>query len=41
VISGVEVPGRQGVKPLEYRDIPRFCFGIRTGASPAEMANYF
>jgi hypothetical protein len=30
-ILGVEAPGRQGAKTQEYRDIPNFRTGSRTG----------
>jgi hypothetical protein len=30
-ITGDEVPGRQGVKRQEYRDIPGFSTGSRSG----------
>jgi hypothetical protein len=41
VILGVEAPGRQGVKPQEYLDIPKFCNAAGRDASASKMAGYF
>jgi hypothetical protein len=41
VILGVEAPGRQGVKSLEYLDIPRFCTGSRTGCISVQNGQLF
>jgi hypothetical protein len=41
VILGVETPGRQGVKPQEYLDIPEFCNGSRAGCIGVQNGKLF